>query len=396
MASKCTRVGLIATLVAVSLVGAGALAEGHETPAAQYSVRTLPTLGGQLSNAGIGINDRGWVSGTSDLPGDTVTRAALWRRGGLTDLGTLGGANSAVAFPSHNDHFVVGVAETAKINPQGEDWSCDAFFIGPPSHHDCLGFVWQDNEMRALPTLGGNNGFAAGSNRIGEIVGWAEDGQADPTCIAPQVEQFRAVRWEAVTHRPRELAPLPGDSTSAAVAINDRGQVAGISGACGTAVGGVSATHAVLWDAEGQPRDLGNIGGTQWNTPDAINDRGVVTGFANVPAAPTAGTLYPNAFIWTAQAGMRDLGTLPGDQISEGLGINDRDQIVGLSCQANFVNCRAFIWQDGKMSNLNELVTGFSGTLVNAGDINDRGEVTGQASIGSSTTAYTATPVRIP
>jgi probable HAF family extracellular repeat protein len=394
MASKCVRAGLIAGVLMVSLFGAGARAEGRVTRSIEYSVRTLPTLGGQLTNAGIGINNRGWVSGTSDLPGDTVTRAALWRDGRLTDLGTLGGANSAVAFPSHNDHFVVGVAETAKLNPYGEDWSCDAFFVGPPTHHDCLGFVWQHNEMTALPTLGGDNGFAAGSNRLGQVVGWAEDGKRDSTCTGTQVEQFRAVLWEARTYRPRELVPLPGDSTSAAVAINDRGQVVGISGACGTAVGGVSARHAVLWDAQGQPHDLGNIGGTQWNTPDAINDRGVVTGFANVAAAPTAGTLYPHAFIWTAQTGMRDLGTLPGDQISEGLGINDQDQIVGLSCQANFVNCRAFIWQDGRMLNLNTLVTGFSGTLANAGDINDRGVVTGQASIGSSTAAYIATPVR--
>lgn len=394
MASKCVRIGLVAGVLIASLVGAAALADGHESQRVEYSVQTLSTLGGELSNAGVGINDRGWVSGTSDLPGDTVTRAALWRGDELTDLGTLGGANSAVAFPSHNDHFVVGVAETADINPQGEDWSCNAFFIGPPSHHDCLGFVWHDNKMTALPTLGGNNGFAAGSNRRGQIVGWAEDGKTDPSCTGTQVEQFRAVLWDPASYRPRELAPLPGDSTSAAVAINDRGQVVGISGACGTAVGGVSARHAVLWDAQGQPHDLGNLGGQQWNTPDAINDRGVVTGFANVSAAPTAGSLYPHAFIWTAQTGMTDLGTLPGDQIAEGLGINDRNQIVGLSCQANFVNCQAFIWQDGHMSNLNKLVTGFTGTLVNAGDINDRGQITGQASNGSTTAAYIATPMR--
>ena len=73
MASKCVRVGLIAGVFLVSLVGAGAVADGHETRGIEYSVRTLPTLGGQLSNAGIGINDHGWVSGTSDLAG-TLSR----------------------------------------------------------------------------------------------------------------------------------------------------------------------------------------------------------------------------------------------------------------------------------------------------------------------------------
>lgn len=391
MASKYARAGLIVALAAVSLVAPGSPAEAHKTRSVEYRVRELPSLGGVLS-AGISINDRGWVTGTSDLSGDTITRAALWRDGRLTDLGTLGGQNSAVAFPSHNDRFVIGVAETAEVNPDGEDWSCNAFFVGPPTHDDCVGFVWQDGQLSALPTLGGHNGFAAGANRIGQIVGWAENGKADSSCTGTQVEQFRAVVWAAGTHRPRELAPLPGDSTSAAVAINDRGQVVGISGACGTAVGGVSATHAVLWDQHGQPHYLGNIGGAQWNTPVAINNRGVVAGFANVPGGSTPASLFPHAFIWTAQTGMRDLGTLPGDELSEGLGINDRNQIVGESCQANFVNCRAFIWKHGRMSNLNDLVTGYPGTLVNAGDINDRGEITGAASSNGGTVAYVAMP----
>ncbi len=394
MLSKRARAGLVAVLLAVFVAGAAALAEGHQTPGVVYSVRALPTLGGQLTNSGIGINGRGWVSGTSDLAGDVVTRAVLWRHGHRKDLGTLGGDNSAVAFPSHNNSFVVGVAETAKLNPHGEDWSCNAFFVGAPSLHDCVGVVWQGDEAHPLPTLGGDNGFAAGSNRMGQIVGWAENGTADPSCTGTQVEQFRAVVWARGTHRPRELDPLTGDSTSAAVAINDRGEVVGISGACGTAVGGVSARHAVVWDAKGQPRDLGNIGGKQWNTPDAINDRGVVTGFANVPGGATEASLYPHAFIWTAQTGMTDLGTLPGDKISEGLGINDRDQVVGESCQEHFVDCRAFIWQDDHMSNLNEVATAFPGTLVNAGDINDRGQITGQLRNGSSTAPYLATPER--
>jgi probable HAF family extracellular repeat protein len=391
MASKYARAGLIAALTAVSLVASGIPARAHDARSMDYHVRELPSLGGLLS-AGISINDRGWVTGTSDLARDAVTHATLWRDGRLTDLGTLGGQNSAVAFPSHNDRFVIGVAETGQVNPDGEDWSCNAFFVGPPTHHDCVGFVWQDGQLSALPTLGGHNGFAAGANRIGQIVGWAENGRVDDSCTGTQVRQFRAVVWAAATHRPRELAPLPGDSTSAAVAINDRGQVVGISGACGTAVGGVSASHAVLWDARGRPHDLGNIGGAQWNTPIAINDQGVVAGFANVPGGSTPASLFPHAFVWTARTGMRDLGTLPGDAISEALGMNDRNQIVGESCQAHFANCRAFIWRHGRMSNLNDLVPGYPGTLVNAGGINDRGEITGAASDNEAAVAYVAAP----
>src|SRR5216683_7649126 len=78
----------------------------------------------------------------------------------------------------------------------------------------------------------------------------------------------------------QELPPLPGDSTSAATAINDLGQVVGISGDCFVAVGYSSARHAVLWQ-NGVPMDLGNIGGDAWNTPTEINNHGTIIGFAN-------------------------------------------------------------------------------------------------------------------
>jgi uncharacterized membrane protein len=49
--------------------------------------------------------------------------------------------------------------------------------------------------MKPLFTLGGNNGFAAGVNDHGQIVGWAGNTVHDPACVAPQVPQFRAVVW---------------------------------------------------------------------------------------------------------------------------------------------------------------------------------------------------------
>lgn len=87
--------------------------------------------------------------------------------------------------------------------------------------------------MRPLPTLGGTNGFATGTNNKGQIVGWAENTVHDPTCVAPQVLQFRAVAWGPKEGQIRELPPLPGDTVSAATALNDRGQVVGISGISG-------------------------------------------------------------------------------------------------------------------------------------------------------------------
>jgi len=136
-----------------------------------YKVINLGTLGG-TSSAGNGINNRGWVTGGANLKGDQSEHAALWAYGLKFDLGTLGGPNSAVLFPVKNTTGkIAGVAETADLDPLGEQWSC-SFFFPSVTGHTCLGFVW-NGHMTALPTLGGNNGFAAGINNAGQIVGWA-------------------------------------------------------------------------------------------------------------------------------------------------------------------------------------------------------------------------------
>ncbi len=340
-----------------------------------YHVTQLGSLGGTTS-AGSSINNRGWVAGFSNRLGDETTHATLWRGKAPINLGTLGGPNSAVLWPvKNNSGIIAGVAETAEMDPLGETWSC-SFFFPSATGHTCLGFVWEDGVMSPLPTLGGNNGFATGVNNRGQVVGWAENTVHDPTCNAPQVLQFRAVRWDTRRDRVHELPPLPGDTVSAATAINDRGQVVGISGICDNAVGRFSAAHAVLWE-DGVATDLGNLGGEAWNTPMAVNHQGEVVGFANLPGGDP-GDFNAHAFLWTEEDGMQDLGTLlPDDSFSQALGINDRDQVVGLSCGGS--GCRAFLWENGVMIDLNTLVApGYEGHLVFANDVNARGEITGQ------------------
>ncbi len=171
---------------------------------------------------------------------DGTRHAALWREGSITDLGTLGGTQSglqsSVQWPGlSDDGMVVGISQSAALDPLGEAWSCSAFMAA--NGHICLGFAWQAGVMTALPTLGGSNGFAAGVNDAGQVIGWAETPVHDPTCNAPQVLQFRAVLWEPKSGRATQLPPLAGDSTSAATAINARGQVVGISGECDVAAG---------------------------------------------------------------------------------------------------------------------------------------------------------------
>lgn len=85
-----------------------------------------------------------------------------------------------------------------------------------------------------------------------------------------------------------------------------------------------------------------------------------------------------HAFLWTKEGGIQDLGALPGDVRSEALGINEKGQVVGLSIDADH-NTRAFLWQDGVMTDLNTLLPAGSPVLLYANDINNRGQITGEA-----------------
>ena len=356
-----------------------------------YSVVELAGLGGTSGGAN-GINDRGWITGANNLPGDLTSMATLWVNGSAIPLGTLsGGPNSAVAWPvKSNNGVIVGISELPDADPTGEFFSCWPFFAAAtPSGLKCKGFRWQNGQMTALePFPGGFSSYATGVNNQGQVVGWAENGVHDPTCNTSfQILQFRAVIWQP-NGTMQELPPLSGDSTSAAVAINDLGQVVGISGDCGIAVGSVSARHAVLWQ-NGVPTDLGNIGGDSWNTPTAINNQGTIVGFANT--APGVARSY-EAFIWTKAGGMKSLGKLPGDIRSVANGINEKGQIVGASRGAF---PQAVLWENNKLFNLNSLAVSGSPFLLVAGDIDQQGQIVGEVYDFNTgdTPGFIATPV---
>jgi probable HAF family extracellular repeat protein len=343
----------------------------------EFRIVNLSSLGGS-ENAGNSINDQGLVAGFANLPDNNSRHAMLWLYGFRFDLGTLGGPNSNVPWPVKNTSgLIAGIAQTTTPQPRGETWSCRSFFATPTrAAATCLGVVWEGGRIRALPTLGGDNGFATGANNHRQVVGWAENKVEDSSCVLPQIYQFRATLWGPDLDKVRELPPLPGDSTSAATGINDKGQVIGISGACGTAVGGIAARHAVLWE-KGKPTHLGNLGGIAWNTPMALNERGDIVGFSNVSKEDGA-TFNARAFLWTRGRGIQDLGTLPGDSISQALGINEQRQIVGISCTAGFASCRAFLWERGVMLDLNDFVPDdYADHLFTANDINNLGQITG-------------------
>ena len=391
---------IVVTVVCIGLLPVHAQGQVQAKAKTQYNVSTLPDFGG-TSSGGNSINDQSWAAGYSRLP-NRNRHATLWRNGVLSDLGTLGGPNSSVTWNVKNTAgIIVGISQTADPQILGESWSSAAFYSTPNNvGYINLGFVWQNNQMRGLPNFpGGNNGFATGANNLRQVVGWAENGVHDPTCCCTQVLQFLPAVWDlGSADQVHDLPLISGDTSGAATAINDNGQIVGISGICDQAVGRHTAKHAVLWQ-NGTVTDIyPNAPAPWWNTPTAINQRGDVVGFGGDPAFVEGDIVH--AFMWTREDGIRQLKPLPNRTPkhvdSEAYGINEARQVVGVSCDADQVDCRAVIWDHGNTpTDLNDLKGSYSAFLALAKDINNKGEITGRAfdPTTGALIAYLAVPV---
>jgi probable HAF family extracellular repeat protein len=320
---------------------------------------------------------------------DGTQHAVVWLNGVITDIGKpgLGGPNSGGGGVNSFGQ-VIGGAETSLKDPNNEN------FCGYGTGLQCLAFVWRNGAgMTALPTLGGTNAAWGGINNLGQVSGYAENSHKDSACPAgvavngtgPQSFDFEAVIWGPKAGQIQQLSPLPGDTVAMASGINDYGQTVGTSGTCAnTVLGGFAAgPHAVLWESNGSVHDLGNLGGTvntallgAGTVAWVINNRGVVAG-----QSVLAGNQAFHPFLWSRETGMIDLGVLPGDLVGAGLSINNYNQIVGASVSAPGPatgNPRAFLWQQGVMTDLNSLIPANSPLyLLTAFGINDAGVIVG-------------------
>ena len=361
------------------------------SPAVRYQVTDLGVLpGGSFSQASQGATDNGLIAGVADVA-DGSQHAVLWQYGQTIDLAVpgLGGPNS-IAIGLNKWGQVVGQAETS--TPDDEDFC--AFGTGL----QCSPFWWQNGVMTPLATLGGKNGAVSAINRHGEAAGLAESAIQDARCTPPQKFDYKAVVWGPRQGQIRELRPLPGDTVAVALWINDQGQAVGTSGTCDNTVpnGVIVGPHAVLWEKDGTPVDLGNLGGAVNTSLFAVGNRGIyinnlgqVVGGSTLPGNKTA-----HAFLWTREGGMKDLGALPGDGTSGALGMNERGEVVGVSRDPKG-HGRAFLWRDGIMTDLNTLVPAGSPLyLLLANGIDTSGQISGFGlSDKGDLHAFVATPV---
>ena len=260
-------------------------------------------------------------------------------------------------------------------------------------------FLWTTGSMLEVPALTGyasDYGYGYGMNNTGMVVG--ESGYTHPFF------------WDGFTTI--HLGGLGGDS-GVAFAINDSVQIAGRS------LSSAGYDHAFLWE-NGVMTDLGTLGTTPWGRSEArdINQAGQIVGMANDDNGDSHAFLWENS-VMTKLAGLSsgygiaygisdngfivgmsttdspwyrshatlwvggsaiDLGTLkdPDPGTSYALDVNSSGQVVGWSHAHNTFNTHAFLFENGVMKDLNDLIDPGSGwELEEATGINDRGQIVG-------------------
>ena len=331
----------------------------------------------------------------------------------VTDLGSLGGEESAAA-GLNNRGQIVGGADTAAR--------------GKGPEYITYVFLWENGQMRRLPALNGSHAYATAINDAGQMAGAYT---ADPLKASFQAARFFGNQIQLLGGFP---ATVRGFSLSQAAAINNRGQLAGVSnnqaffwangklrrlvppagfrtseartlsdtgltaGKGERPVGGATRSHALLWTATGAAKDLGVLPGYKDSIARAINSKGQVAGWVSRTQG-TPGrrlTFHYQAFLWQ-NGKMRGLGSIPRIPDSKAAAINDRGQIVGnaYSQTGKMTDEAALLWQNGHVYELAALLPPHSGwQLQSAVGINNHGWIIGNGVHNGIRRAFLLRPVR--
>jgi probable HAF family extracellular repeat protein len=377
----------ITCIAALALLGAlgtavrlGAQEQQKKKPGVHhYKLFDMGTLGGPNTfpqgSTSLAINSRGLAVAQAETsipdpyapnclqpPECLAAHTITWQNGVQTDLGALPGVGNTSAPLWLNDQgTIVGISENGVIDP----------LTGSPENHAVL---WKGGKIVDLGTLGGNASLANAINNRGQAVGYALNAIPDsdanglpfdfPVTVFPVATQLRAVLWQdGVIH---DLGTLGRGNDAAALFVNDRGQVAGMS-FTDTVLNpsGVPTEDPFFWE-NGKMVDIGTLGGTS-GYPLRMNNRGQVVGTSLV-----AGDQDNHAFLWDKKEGLKDLGVLPGGAFSKALWINDAGEAVGFSDAA--IGLRAVLWKNGAMIDLGSV----AGDVCDfAQSINSQGQIVG-------------------
>ena len=342
----------------------------------RYNVIDLGTFGGPTAYGSVNGPSTSVLNGAgvAAAPADTalpdpfapqcfldcfVVHAFRWHNGVLTDLGALANGESSAAGDINARGWVIGQSQYGRIDP----------FFGSPATRSVL---WNDISIVDLGTLGGATGTATEINDGGEVVGFSETGAPDPFLGA----QFHDFLW--VNGKMKDIGTLGGPDTlpffglGCGTCINNRGEITGSSftNSVANATTGIPTFDPFIW-RNGNMTDIGGLGGTL-GSPYHMNDRGQIVGISDL-----AGDTEFHPFIWDGS--MRDLGTLGGDD-AQPFWNNENGDVVGDSDVAGNRVRHAFLWRKGTMTDLGTL-----GTFSVAFAINDKGQIVGFSGIDAST-----------
>jgi len=371
------------TVVLWSLAAAPAPARAHPPTRYAYTLVDVGTFGGPQAGQGnsASLNESGAVVGTADTSvldpfgvnesgafnGDPfVQHAYSWQRGTLTDLGALGSQ------PANNSSYTNAINERGHAAGLSDNGSIDPL-LGTAETDAVL---WRNGTINDLGTLGGHESQAFALNDRDQVVGVAANAVPDAVSMLGWGAQARAFLWQR--GRMRDLGTLGGPD-SFGWAVNDRGQVAGVSytSAVPNPATGQPPIDAFLWD-RGRMRDLGSLGGSLpvFGGIAGMNERGEIAGQSNLAGDQTA-----HPYFWDGR-GMIDLGTLGGDNGSASA-INERGVVAGTSDLADGTHF-GFLWANGR---LHALPPVGGAPCSFASDVNARGQAVGSATTCSEVLA---------
>ena len=302
-----------------------------------YNVATIGNLGGQ-EIAAFAINGSGAVSGWGTNPA-----------GDFRAFTAGSGAPSEPGLESRG----------GRLNSAG------AVAMTVYSQDTSQAAVWADGVVTVLPGIGGAFASALDINDSSIIAGGATTAAGSGL----------AVLWQ--DGLPSVIGALPGGTWSSAYGINAQNQVVGY----GDTAGG--NFRGFLWDSAGGMRVLGTLGGAS-SYAMAINDSGWVAGHAAVASG------YLHAFLFDGSR-MIDLGAL-GAANSHAYGVNFSGHVVGYSDVGGSTLPHAFIYRDGVLTDLNDLIDAPGWELTEAYGINDAGQIAGSGYFNGERMAFRLDP----
>jgi len=274
------------------------------------------------------------------------------------------------------DSYLAGYLFYAPLTPTGTVGVVGDNAADPAAYDP---YTWTNGHKTDLQTLPSIPNWVSSGAYINWINQWGlAAGFATRTDPITKLSVDNAVVW--TPDGTRIDIQESTETSSHAVWINDLGQVSGWTASTtpdscsfGTSL---ARTQAVVWEF-GVLRKLGTLGGAD-SYGEFINDLGQISGHAQTSNTPNADTGCPpfDPFIWQ-NGKMTDIN--PGNFGGAEGGTNFLDnggQAVGFGTLKGDAEAHAFLWEHGKLQDLTKL--GSLGGMTNSGfNVNDLSHVVG-------------------